>query len=151
LSVAGINQTCVTNGIATVASDLPTIVGALKGAAGPGVPIVAMNYYDPFLGLWIYGAQGRMLAAQSLDITLFFNQLLGTLYGQFQIPVADVARAFRMTVATPVSALNVPLNVLVTLAWTWMSLPPPRGPDIHPNAIGYTVIAGSFVQALRSR
>jgi lysophospholipase L1-like esterase len=148
LSVQGIDQTCVTNGIGMAAANLPYILARLRAAAGPNVPIVAMNYYDPFLGLWIYGPVGKALADQSLEITKFFNQLLGGIYAQAQVPVADVARAFRITNTTPVSAFHVPFNVLLTLAWTWMGLPPPRGPDIHPNAIGYAVIAGAFVRVI---
>lgn len=146
LTLQEIDQTCVTNGIGLAAANLPYILARLRAAAGPGVPIVAMNYYDPFLGLWIFGPAGKALADQSLEITKFFNQLLGGIYAQAQVPVADVARAFRITNTTPV--FNVPLNVLVTLAWTWMGLPPPKGPDIHPNAIGYAVTAGAFVQVM---
>jgi hypothetical protein len=29
-----------------------------------------------------------------------------------------------------------------------MGLPPPRGPDIHPNVFGYAVIAGAFAQVI---
>jgi hypothetical protein len=148
LTQTGIDQTCVSNGIGLAAANLPYILARLRAAEGPTVPIVAMNYYDPFLGLWIFGPAGKALANQSLDITKFFNQLLAGIYAQAQVPVADVARAFRITNTTPVSSLNVPLNVLLTLAWTWMGLPPPRGPDVHPNAIGYAVIAGAFVQVI---
>jgi hypothetical protein len=53
--------------------------------------------------------------------------------------VANVAAAFRIE--------SFPTNVLLALTWTWMA-PPPRGPDIHPNADGYAAIAGAFVKAI---
>jgi lysophospholipase L1-like esterase len=147
ISASGINQTCVTNGIGAAAADLPQIVAALR-AAGPGIPIVAMNYNDPLLGLWVFGQAGQVLAGDSLQITLFFNTLLEGIYGGFHVPVADVARAFRITDFRLVPIVDVPASVFLELTWTWMSLPPPLGPDIHPNAAGYEVIAGAFVQAI---
>jgi hypothetical protein len=44
--------------------------------------------------------------------------------------------------------LGVPLNVLIALTWTWMGAPPPNGPDIHPNLIGYAAIARAFAKQL---
>jgi hypothetical protein len=35
--------------------------------------------------------------------------------------------------------------VFLTLTRTWMAAPAPYGPDIHPNAAGYAVIAGAFL------
>lgn len=65
------------------------------------------------------------------------------------MPVADVARAYRITDFTPAPVFNLPLNVLLELRWTWIGAAPPVGPDIHPNATGYAVIAAAFVKALR--
>ena len=45
---------------------------------------------------------------------------------------------------------DLPLNVFLEFAWTWVGAPPPVGPDIHPNAVGYAVIAGAFVRAIGS-
>ena len=39
-------------------------------------------------------------------------------------------------------------NVLIELTWTWIGAPPPRGPDTHPNAVGYLAIAGAFYKAI---
>ena len=43
---------------------------------------------------------------------------------------------------------RLPLNVVLELLWTWMAVPPLAGPDPHPNAVGYAVIAGAFAEAL---
>ena len=127
--------------------ELGQILAALRAAAGPGVRIVGMNYYDPFLAAWILGAQGQALAAASLQATNGLNDLLGSLYYAFQVPVADVAGAYRINDVTPVPGFNLPLNVLLELRWTWIGASPPVGPDIHPNATGYRVIALAFLKA----
>jgi hypothetical protein len=44
--------------------------------------------------------------------------------------------------------LDIPVNVFVTLLYTWMGAPPPLGPDIHPNAAGYAAIAVAFGQKI---
>jgi lysophospholipase L1-like esterase len=147
ISASGIDPACVTNGVDDATADLPQILGALR-AAGPGVTIVAMNYNDPLLGLWRFGPAGQALATESLQITLFFNGLLEGIYGAFHVPVADVAQAFRITDERPLPLLDVPVNVFLALTWTWIGLPPPLGPDVHPNAVGYAVIAGAFVKTI---
>ncbi len=147
ISTAGIDQTCLANGVTQVGTDLPQILQALRVAA-PGVPIVAMNYYDPFLAAWVLGPTGPVLAVASQQATLGLNALLQNLYEGFGVSVADVARAFRLTDFNNAAPFHVPVNVLVALSWTWMAAPAPIGPDIHPNAFGYAVIAGAFVKTI---
>ena len=36
-------------GVPAITTNLPVILAALREAAGPGVPIIGMNFYDPFL------------------------------------------------------------------------------------------------------
>jgi len=147
-SLGGIDETCVQEGLAAIGPDLSQILATLRAAAGRNVPIAGMNYYDPFLAAWTLGPSGQALAQASLEVTTILNDLLGTLYFAFEIPVADVARAYRITDFTLVPGYNVPLNVLLELAWTWIGAVPPVGPDIHPNATGYAVIAAAFAKAI---
>jgi lysophospholipase L1-like esterase len=147
VSLSGIDATCVTDALDTVGTNLPQILAALRAAA-PDTLIVAMNYYDPFLAAWTLGPSGQALANASLQATTVFNGLLESIYKVFAIPVADVALAFRISDFSPVPLINLPLNVFLTLTWTWMDAPAPFGPDIHPNAIGYAVIAGAFVNKI---
>jgi lysophospholipase L1-like esterase len=146
----GIIPGCVPLGLQAVGTDLPQIVMALRIAAGPSVPIVAANYYDPFLAASVLlpPPDGTTLALKSLEATELLNDGLENIYTGFGIPVADVARAFRITDSSNVPGFNIPLNVLLELAWTWIGAPPPRGPDIHPNAAGYAVIASAFVRKI---
>jgi hypothetical protein len=136
------------NAVNAMLADFAQILPALRAAAEPGVPIVAMNYYDPFLAAWVRGEAGQALALESHQATIAFNTVLENIYGAFEVPVADVEAAFRTSDFTPVPGLNVPLNVLLVLAWTWMGAPPPNGPDIHANSLGYAVIAGAFAKKL---
>ena len=90
-----------------------------------------------------------MLAQESLLITTQgLNPLLEGIYTGFGVKVADVATAYRITDFTLVPGINVPRNVFLELVWTWIGAPPPRGPDIHPNANGYAVIAGAFIKKI---
>ena len=57
-SLAGIDPACVQTGMDAVGPELGQILAALRAAAGPGVRIVGMNYYDPFLAAWILGRAG---------------------------------------------------------------------------------------------
>ena len=116
----------------------------------PTVPIVAANYYDPFLAAWVLlpPPEGPQLAVDSLQITQVLNTLLENIYTGFGVKVADVARAYRIADFSNVPGFNLPVNVLLSLAWTWIGAPPPRGPDIHPNVAGYAVITSAFVRAI---
>jgi len=107
-----------------------------------------MNYYDALLAAWVFGPVGQQLALDSLPPTLQLNDLLEGIYGQLGVPVANVERAFHTTDWSVVPIIGLPKNVLIALTWTWMSAPPPSGPDVHPNTIGYGAIAAAFVQKL---
>ncbi|GAA4400982.1 hypothetical protein GCM10023168_10140 [Fodinibacter luteus] len=52
---ASIDAACVEKGVATVGRNLPTILDRLTAAAGDGVPVLVLGYYNP----WV--------AAQTLD------------------------------------------------------------------------------------
>lgn len=148
ISPLSLSLTCVLQGTSNVKNYLPQILIALRNAAGPNTRIVAMNYYDPFLAAWTLGSVGQTLANQSLQATESFNTELETVYQAFGIPVADVAKAYHISDSTDVPIINLPINVFLTLTYTWMAAPPPLGPDIHPNAAGYAVIAGAFASKI---
>jgi lysophospholipase L1-like esterase len=149
ISLAGVTQPCALGAASTVASNLLVILNALR-AASPHTLIVGMNYYDPFLAAYtLLPVTGPTLAQQSLVATVAFNTVLGDAYALFYVPVADVATAFQIVNSTPIPFLrDLPLNVFLTLSWTWMLAPPPFGPDVHPNDFGYAVIAGEFAKQI---
>jgi lysophospholipase L1-like esterase len=144
-SLSGIDQACVERAFRNVGGNLPYIVSVLQNAAGHNTPIVAMNYYNPFLAAWF---EDPALAQSSAVGLGFFNALLGGVYGAFAIPVADVAAAFDSADFKLVPGVGIPRNVLLVCQWTWMCAPPPVGPNIHANSEGYGVIAGAFLAVL---
>jgi lysophospholipase L1-like esterase len=145
--LTGIDPGCVEEAFTSVGTNLPKILAALRAAAG-STPIVAMNYYDPFLAAWTLGISGQELAEATVPTTDNFNQLLAGIYEAFAVPVANVAGTFQINNFTMLPFINLPVNVFITLTWTWMGAPAPLGPDVHPNAIGYAAIAGSFAETI---
>jgi lysophospholipase L1-like esterase len=144
VSTAGINSTCLTNGISSAQSDLAQILARLQQAARPNARIIGMNYYDAFLAAWF---QAPALAIASEDIAVNeFNPALDADYRAFGIPVADVQDAFQTTDFSPVPPTGVPTNVLEICALTWMCTATP--PNIHANDAGYAVIAQTFAQTI---
>jgi lysophospholipase L1-like esterase len=148
IAITGIDSTCFSHALSTVGGNLPQISAALRSAAGPNTPIIGMNYYDPLLAAWTLGPSGQALAYASLQGTVVFNGILQSAYQAFAIPVADVAQAFQSDNFTLIPLVNLPLNVFLTLSWTWMGAAAPLGPNIHPNSLGYAVIAGAFTKKL---
>ena len=72
----GPNDVFSGGGVPAIVQNLPPILAALTMAAGPGVAIVAMNYYDPFAApVWF---QTQSLAALQAEVasTVAFNDLL---------------------------------------------------------------------------
>jgi lysophospholipase L1-like esterase len=127
-------------GFPAIATNLPIILAALREAAGPDVPIVGMNFYDPFLApVWFTNPAGL---ATEIAQAVGGNNIFEAIYAGAGVPVADVESAFSTTVTTPVG--GVPFNVVRICAWTWMCAPAPLGPDIHANAAGYHAIALAF-------
>jgi hypothetical protein len=99
----GIDLNCVQQGLATIMTNLTTIVTALKQAdPGVGTEWVGLNEYDPFLAADLQGTTGQQFAQQSLQLLAQLNQILAADYGPAGFRVGDVARAFRTTESNPV-------------------------------------------------
>jgi lysophospholipase L1-like esterase len=114
-------QGCTTQ-LARVEANLTAILGELHAAAGPGVAIVGMTYYNVFEPLGDSELSARLGT---------LNRVLATTYTAAGVPVADVAGAFEGNVC----------------AWTWFCT---LG-DVHPNSTGYAAIAQAFFEAITSR
>lgn len=151
-TASGISITCVESGLITASGDLPKILGALTAAAGDRVEFAAMNYYNPFLALWLTSPAGQQQAVASVQLQTQLNGVLQQAYGAFGIPVVDVSGAFQSTQFTPLvqltPTLQVPLNVARICQWTWMCAPAPVGPNIHANKDGYEQIAEAFADVV---
>jgi lysophospholipase L1-like esterase len=151
VSTEGIDAACVDAAIATIQRNLTLAIATLRTAAGPRVPIIGMNFYNPVLAAWLLGTGGQAIAKASLDVVDDVNTLLEQVYGRFRAPVADVETAFQTFTTTPVVVPGIgeiPVNVARICQWTWMCTPPPVGPNPHPNSSGYAVIADAFAAQL---
>ena len=78
---------------------------------------------------------------------------LTVLYKHAEVAVANVASAFESDRALPLTAYaskRLPRNVALVCSWTWMCpLSATMGsPDIHPNTVGYAVVARAFEKVL---
>ena len=111
--------------VAAMGDNLAIILGELRAAAGPDVPIIGMTYYNVFATLDDPSLDAGVAAA---------NAVLDTTYTAAGAPVADVAGAFHNG--------EQPLSAELVCAWTWFCT---HG-DVHPNTVGYGVIAEEFLE-----
>ncbi len=135
--------------------NLASILASLRAAAGPGVPIVGMNYYLPVLAEWRKGGLGQAVARLGARLAATYNSLLNGAYTQAGVAVADVFGAFDTTnFGDPITVPGIgtlPRNVALVCTWTWQCAPSPRGPNQHPNPAGYQVIADAVLRAASLR
>ena len=137
-------EACIAEGFTNVLTLTPQIVAALRAAAGPDVPIVAMDYYNALAAAYLLGQPELMDLSDQLVVTL--NGALHAIYGAFGVPVAPVASAYNVADVTPVPdpaplPPDTPLNVVTVCVLTHMC----TVGDIHPNVTGYGVIAQAIV------
>ena len=142
---------CLEGVFPQIQTNLTTIMNTLTTASGSGPPpIIGMAYYDPELANWLKGdPASKTLAKDSIALAQAFNGLLGGVYTNFGAKVADVFTAFHTSafgarVTLPAFG-KVPKDVGYICMYTWMCAPPPVGPNIHANVLGYGVIANTFL------
>jgi lysophospholipase L1-like esterase len=139
---SGFDARCVDAGIASLERSLPQVLRRLRAAGSASVPIVGINYYNSFLGSWVRGAGGRLLARRSVPVERRINAALSAIYMRARVPVANVEDAFSTDkLATSVRLApygRLPLAVAQVCRWTWSCVP---DGDDHANSAGYAVIA----------
>jgi lysophospholipase L1-like esterase len=147
-----IDQTCTAAGVATVAAQLPQITKALHRAGGSGPRYAGMNYYDPFLAVWLTGTAGQAEAQQSTQLSTVLNGVIAKGLHRNGFALADVSKAFSTDDFTDQVTVpgvgTVPLNVARICAWTWECTP---YHNIHNNTVGYGVLASVFERTLAHR
>jgi lysophospholipase L1-like esterase len=142
------NAACIAAVSQTVTTNLTSIMEQLQSAAGTSVPIVGMNYFDPFLDYWPDGAGGQAIAKESVTVIGIVNSTISSVYASFSAPVADVESAFQTTDLTPKVKSpwgRVPVAVVNTC--TWLDFTCAKGTGgfgDDTNAAGSSVIAGAF-------
>lgn len=147
LSGLTVNLTCVTNGVTHIESELPQILGDLR-AADPGLAVYGMDYYDPFLGVWLDGAAGQAAAQQSESLAVALNTVLTGIYATAGAATADVATPFQTTdfdLTGSYLGTTVPQNVADVCNWTLFCS---GGGNIHANDTGHGLVATAFAQVV---
>jgi lysophospholipase L1-like esterase len=142
---------CVSTALATISSQLPPILTALRQAAAAGTRILGVGHYDPYLGFETRGPVGDTFADASVGVIDRLNEVLRATYAHADIPMADISGAFDMKDSAPVDVAGlgvVPTNVARVCALTWMCTGPPLGPNTHPNDEGYRVESNALAAAL---
>ena len=141
---------CVARVEPQATSNLRMILATLH-RAGTSALIVGMNYYLPALAQWRHGFAGELIARLAQSATAQYNAALSQVYRSAGVRVADVYSAFHTASFSPdvtVPGLgSLPRNVAAICRWTWECTPSPRGPNQHPNRVGYQVIARAFLAA----
>jgi lysophospholipase L1-like esterase len=141
-------------GVPAVEANLPIILDQLRAAAGPGIPIVGMNYYDPFVAdVWFATHDVGQVQAEANSVAAFNTYVLQPIYTAAGDPAADVEARFLVTNTTLVDTdgngtPDTPVDVVYACRWTWECIPPPLGPDVHANTAGYAAIAQAFLDAM---
>ena len=163
-SSAGITaiEACVAKGVHTLETNTPKILAALARAANPHTTLAAMNLYDPVLADELSSDPSQQgLGSLSVSLLQGINTAIAKADRAHHFRTADVAAAFDTynttpvpTAGTPLAATGmttVPTDVANICRLTWMCAPPPVGPNIHANALGYTTIAGAFEKVLPAK
>jgi len=148
-------------GIAGMNTDLATIIPGLQAADTQGAPIYAMNLYDPFLALYLIGSiednpTDETLAEQSVTLADGLNTDFSTVFGGYDIPVANVSGIFgtdntstSWSYPPPAAGLDTltsdPHNVHAVCELTWECT---TYENIHANDAGYEAIAIAFEQVI---
>ncbi|MEO7070278.1 MAG: SGNH/GDSL hydrolase family protein [Nostocoides sp.] len=147
VSAGGISRPCVEAGLRTIGAKLPMILGQLRAAAGPGVRIQVLNYYDPFLAAWLTGPDGQTAAAVSLQLSAVLNAIIAGDSASIGGTTVDIATAFNSqdqnTVLFPPFG-QVPVNVVTICQLTWMC----TLNNIHANDAGYAVMGAAVAATL---
>ena len=140
----GANDLLSGGGVPDIEVNLPVILDALRDVAGSAVPIVAMNYYDPFVApVWFATHDLDQLQAE-IDSVVGFNDFLEGIYSAAGVRVADIETAFT-TRDLIIGSSGLPRTVERACAWTWIC----EVGDIHANDAGYQVIADTFLDVIQ--
>ena len=144
-------ETCFAAGAKAIKTDTPKILKGIRAAAAKGIPLDAMNLYDPVLASYLDPSSPyNGLAEVSTSLLRQLNSEIQQADDAGHFKTADVAGAFQSYNTTPIAfdGQQVPTNVVRICQLTWECAPAPQGPNIHANQAGYGVIAGAFKKVL---
>jgi lysophospholipase L1-like esterase len=146
-----IDLTCVTTQLSLLRQQLFQVMHALTKVAGPKVAFIGLGHYNPYLTKAVKEGAAEVFAGNSLVALRQMNQSLSQVYGSFQIPMADISKAFHegdIRVVRNSKKEITTANVQYECKFTWMCAPKPFGPNIHPTNAGYLAIAKAIEAVL---
>jgi lysophospholipase L1-like esterase len=139
---------CISAGETSISQNTPKILRAIKHAAGKGTVLAAMNLYDPALADELLPASSPLnaLGGASLLLARGVNADIGAADAAIGFRTADVQTAFDTydLTPTPFNGTSIPKDLVEVCTLTWACTSPPQGPNIHANAMGYSLIAATF-------
>jgi lysophospholipase L1-like esterase len=143
-SGASIDTACLLKGVATITTNLNTILSRVKAADGGRPRSVGMTYYDPFLEYWLHGVQGQAVATASVGLLTGINTAESAEYLAYGFRIADVFTAFQTLNFLPLGYVPghgiEPVNVATICRLTFEC----DQQNIHANVAGYQLIAQTF-------
>jgi hypothetical protein len=144
------DQTCFNSGLAQIRANLPAVLTMLKGEVGAHTHFVGLIYADPFLADYLKATSSPAAARETLVMIHQLDAVLTGIYLAANVPVANVAGAYRIDNENSIAWNNqtLPMNVYYACSWTWMCRAAPWGPDDHPNNEGYRAIANAIMVAV---
>jgi len=145
---------CVAAGIAAIRTNVTTIAGRLRAAAGRKVPIVGATYPDVLLGQWVGPNPNQDLA--KLSVVAFkelINPELAKAYAAAGGELVDVTAAsgaygsLAETTTRLAAYGEIPLPVAKACEYSYYC----EYRDIHARTSGYRLIAKLIVKTLPQR
>ena len=145
------DPSCLSRHLDGLSDQLTSILTQPEAAAGPHVTFIGLNHYNPEVVVERHDLRGAEDAAARVRAVDEMNGALSDVYAHFDIPVAQVAKAFDVGDTDPVTVAGlgtVSAQAARLCDLTWMCAAPPQGPNVHPNDEGYAAIAAAIVAAL---
>lgn len=145
----GINDYYENVPLATITSNIATIVRRLRGAAGSQVPVIGLGMDDAYLADWLQGGAGQQAAQASVQaIEDGANPAIEAGYAESGATFVNVGQLFGTYV--PLTTLTdnpefgrIPVAVSQLCRFTSMC----TEDDPHPTYTGYALIAAQIAKA----
>ncbi len=135
---------CAKSVLKVVKCNLTVLLAAVRNSAGPGVPIVGITYPDIFLGSYLSPdrSQKSLAMLSIIEFRKLLNPTLRAAYSSVGGYFVDVTKA--TGAYTPFSQTTtyghlgeIPVAVADVCALTYYC----QLQDVHPTALGYSIIA----------
>ena len=145
------HESCLQAALATLKTNLASIVTGIRAALGPAVPIVGISYPDVLLASFLSPNPALQDFAKSTvgDFRDSFNPLLKQAYEASKGTFADVTAASgaygsfdQQTTVANIGTVPTPVAQVCEL--TFMCL----FGDLHPTILGYRLIANTILEVL---